>query len=104
MPKTTRYSREVKIWGSIVCIQTLVKRRTSRESSVLKVRSVRSMAYDLHVDLFHVRRLVALLETCARPLRDDLAAVYERYPLARRLGFFQAVRGEAYGHPGAARL
>src|SRR4028118_1242778 len=104
MPKTTRYSREVRIWGSIVCIQTLVKRKTSRASSVLKVRSARSMAYDLHVNLFHVRRLVALLETCARPLRDDLAAVYERYLLAQRLGFFQVVRGEQYGHPAAVEL
>src|SRR4028118_732402 len=104
MPKTTRYSREVRIWGSIVCIQTLVKRRTSRASSVLKVLSVRSIAYDLHVDLLDVGRVVALLEPEARPLRDDLAAVYERYLLAERLGFFQVVRGEQYGHPAAVEL
>src|SRR4028119_621205 len=104
MPKTTRYSREVRIWGSIVCIQTLVKRRTSRESSVLKVRSVRSIAYDLHVDLLDVGRVVALLEPEARPLRDDLAAVYERYLLAERLGFFQVVRREQYGHPATVQL
>src|SRR4028119_595174 len=104
MPKTTRYSRGVKIWGSIVCIQTLVKRRTSRASSVLKVRSVRSIAYDLHVDLFDVRRVVPLLQPEARPLRDDLAAVDKRYLLAERLGLFQVVRREQDGHPAAVQL
>src|SRR4028119_1549664 len=92
------------IGGSIVCIQTLVKRRTSRESSVLKVLSVRSIANDLHVDLFDVRRVVALLEPEARPLRDDLAAVDKRYLLAESLGLFEVVRGEQDGHAAAVEL
>src|SRR3712207_7460624 len=51
IPKTTRYRSEVRSCGTMVCIHTRVKRRTSRERSVLKVLSAKIMADDLHVDL-----------------------------------------------------
>src|ERR671911_1751310 len=89
IPKTTRYRSEVKSCGTIVCIQTRVKRSISRERRVWKVLSVKSMAYHLHIDFLDVPGLVALLEILAAPLGSDGAPVYERYLLAQRLGLLQ---------------
>src|SRR5215207_10206654 len=86
IPKTTRYSSEVKSCGTIVCIQTRVKRSISRERSVWKVLSVKIMANYLHVDVLDVPSLVALLEIFAAALCGDVTPVYERDLLAQRLG------------------
>src|SRR5918992_1527729 len=94
IPKTTRYRSEVRSWGTMVCIQTRVKRRTSRERSVLKVLSVKIMTYYLHVDFLNVPCLVALFEVLAAPLGGDPTAVYQRDLLAQRLGLLQVVRRE----------
>src|SRR3712207_6423125 len=104
IPKTTRYRSEVRSCGTIVCIQTRVKRRTSRERRVWKVLSVKSMAYHLHVDFLDVPGLVALLEIIAAPLDGDGAPVYERYLLAQRLGLLQIVRRQENGHPPTVQL
>src|SRR5215210_4808996 len=92
IPKTTRYRSEVKSCGTIVCIQTRVKRKTSRERSVWKVLSAKIIAYHLHVDFFDVPGLVVLLEILAAPLRDDVAAVDERDLIAQSLGLLQIMR------------
>src|ERR1044072_4238589 len=94
MPKTTRYSSEVRSCGTMVCIQTRVKRRTSRVSSVWKVLSAKIMAYHLHVDFLDVPGLVVVLEVLAAPPGDDVAAVDERYLLTERLGLLQIMRRE----------
>src|ERR671912_819448 len=104
IPKTTRYRSEVKSCGTIVCIQTRVKRSISRERRVWKVLSVKSMAYNLHVDFLNVFGLVALLEIFAAPLGGDSAPVYERDLLAQCLGLFQIVRRQENGHPPTVQL
>src|SRR5215212_9575006 len=104
IPKTTRYRSEVRSCGTIVCIQTRVKRRISRESSVWKVLSAKIMAYHLHVDFLDVPGLVVVLEILAATPGDDVAAVYERYLLAERLGLLQIMRREKYGHPTTIQL
>src|SRR5918998_3604013 len=104
MPKTTRERSEVKSCGTIVCIQTRVKRRISRDRRVWKVLSVKSMAYHLHVDFLDVPGLVALLEIFAAPLGGDGAPVYERDLLAQRLGLLQIVRRQQDCHPPTVQL
>src|ERR671921_475283 len=99
IPKTTRYRSEVRSCGTIVCIQTRVKRSTSRERRVWKVLSVKIMAYHLHVDFLDVPGLVALLELLAAPLGGDAATVYQRDLLAQSLGLLQVVRRQQDGHP-----
>src|ERR687890_2668927 len=88
----------------MVCIQTRVKRRISRESSVWKVLSVKIMAYHLHVDFLDVLGLVVVLEILAATPGDDIAAVDERYILAERLGLLQVMRREENGHPTTVEL
>src|SRR5215212_6194986 len=104
IPKTTRYRSEVKSCGTIVCIQTRVKRSISRERRVWKVLSVKIMAYHLHVDFLDVPGLVALLEVFTAPLGRDVAPVYQRDLLAQRLGFFQIMRRQQDGHPPTIQL
>src|SRR5215204_5435627 len=99
IPKTTRYSSEVRSCGTIVCIQTRVKRSISRERRVWKVLSVKIMAYHLQVDFLDVPGLVALFEIFAAALGGDGASVYQRYLLAQRLGLLQIMRRQQYGHP-----
>src|ERR671917_616741 len=101
IPKTTRYRSEVRSCGTIVCIQTRVKRRISRERSVRKVLSAKIIADHLHVNFFDVPGRVALLELLAAPLGGDVTAVYQRDLLAQRLGLLQIVRREQDGHPAA---
>src|ERR671911_961363 len=98
IPKTTRYRSEVRSCGTIVCIQTRVKRSTSRERRVWKVLSVKIMAYHLHVDFFDVPGLVALLEVFVAPLGRDVTPVYQRDLLAQRLGLLQIMRRQQDGH------
>src|SRR5215212_7747109 len=104
IPKTTRYRSEVKSCGTIVCIQTRVKRSISRERRVWKVLSVKIMAYHLHVDIFDVPGLVALLELFAAPLGGDVATVYQCDLIAQRLGFLQVVGRQQDGHPPTVEL
>src|SRR5215203_1024262 len=104
IPKTTRYRSEVSSCGTIVCIQTRVKRTISRERRVWKVLSVKIMAYHLHVDFFDVPGLVALLEVFATTLGCDVTPVYERDLLAQRLGLLQIVRRQQDGHPPTVKL
>src|SRR5215203_2698698 len=104
IPKTTRYSSEVKSCGTIVCIQTRVKRTISRDRRVWKVLSVKIMAYHLHVDFLDVPGLVALLEFLAAPLGRDVALVFERDLLAQRLGLLQVMRSQQNSHPPAIQL
>src|SRR5918993_2674479 len=99
IPKTTRYRSEVRSCGTIVCIQTRVKRSISRERRVWKVLSVKIIAYHLDVDFLDVPCLVALLELFAAPLRGDSAPVYERDLLAQSLGLLQIMRRQQDGHP-----
>src|ERR671910_2951707 len=101
IPKTTRYRSEVKSCGTIVCIQTRVKRSISRERRVWKVLSVKIMAYHLHVDFLDVPGLVSLLEILAAALGRDGAPVYQRDLLAQRLGLFQIMGRQQDGHPPA---
>src|ERR687893_636242 len=75
----------------MVCIQTRVNRRISRERSVWKVLSVKIIAYHLHVDFLDVPCLVALLEVFAAPLGRDVTPVYQRDLLAQRLGSLTAL-------------
>src|SRR5215210_1979421 len=99
IPKTTRYRSEVRSCGTIVCIQTRVKRSISRERRVWKVLSVKIMAYHLHVDFFDVPGLVALLEIFAAPLGGDVTPVYQRDLIAKRLGLLEVVSRQQDGHP-----
>src|ERR671921_516163 len=101
IPKTTRYRSEVRSCGTMVCIQTRVKRSISRERRVWKVLSVKIMACHLHVDFLDVPGLVALLELFAAPLGRDVTPVYERDLLAQRLGLLQVMRRQEDGHPPA---
>src|SRR5215212_11949511 len=104
IPKTTRYRSEVSSCGTIVCIQTRVKRSISRERRVWKVLSVKIMAYHLHVDFFDVPGFVALLELFAAPLGGDVAPVYQRDLIAQRLGLFEVVGRQQDGHPPTIEL
>src|SRR5919107_2034100 len=99
IPKTTRYRSEVRSCGTIVCIQTRVKRSISRERRVWKVLSVKIMAYHLHVDFLDVPSLVALLEIFAAALGCYVTPVYECDLLAQRLGLLQIVRRQQDSHP-----
>src|SRR5215203_3157585 len=91
IPKTTRYSSEVKSCGTIVCIQTRVKRSISRERRVWKVLSVKIMTYHLHVDFLDVPGLVARLELFAAPLGGNVASVYQGDLIAQRLGLLEVM-------------
>src|SRR5215210_117436 len=104
IPKTTRYRSGVRSCGTIVCIQTRVKRNISRERRVWKVLSVKIMAYHLHVDFLDVPGFVVLLELFATPLGRDVSPVYERDLLAQRLGLLQVMRSQKDGHPPAVKL
>src|SRR5215210_2096865 len=104
IPKTTRYRSEVRSCGTMVCIQTRVKRSISRERRVWKVLSVKIMAYHLHVDFLDVPGLVALLEFLAAPLGRDVAPVYERDLLAQSLGLFEVMGRQQDGHPPTVKL
>src|SRR5215203_1626182 len=104
IPKTTRYRSEVRSCGTIVCIQTRVKRSISRERRVWKVLSVKIMAYHLHVDVFDVPGLVALLELFAAPLGGDVAPVDQRDLVAQSLGLFQIMGRQQDRHPPAVEL
>src|SRR5215218_4316754 len=99
IPKTTRYRSEVSSCGTIVCIQTRVKRSISRERRVWKVLSVKIMAYHLHVDFLDVPGLLALLEIFAAALGCYVTPIYERDLLTQRLGLLQIVRRQQDGHP-----
>src|SRR3712207_3515803 len=87
-----------------VCTQILVKRRISRDRSVLKGLSSSTIPHDLQVDLFHVPGLVPRLELSVRALGGDLTTVYERDLLTQRLGLLQIVRGEQDSEPFAVEL
>src|SRR5918912_1875743 len=104
IPKTTRYRSEVKSCGTIVCIQTRVKRSISRERRVWKVLSVKIMAYNLHVDFLDVPGIVALLQFLTTPLGRDVAPVYERDLLAKRLSLLEVMRRQQDGHPPTVQL
>src|ERR671912_2493253 len=104
IPKTTRYKSEVKSCGTIVCIQTRVKRSISRERRGWKLLSVKIMAYHLHVDFLDVPCLVALLEFFAAPLGRDVTLVNQRDLLAQRLGLLQIMRRQQDGHPTTVQL
>src|SRR5215217_439238 len=104
IPKTTRYRSEVKSCGTIVCIQTRVKRSISRERRVWKVLSVKIIAYHFHVDFLDIPGFVALLEVFAASLSGDSAPVYQRDLLTQRLGFLQIVRRQQDGHPPTVQL
>src|ERR671913_237984 len=99
IPKTTRYRSEVRSCGTIVCIQTRVKRSISRERRVWKVLSVKIIAYHLHVDFLDVPGLVALLEVFAATLGRDGASVYQRDLIAQRLGLLQIMGRQQDSHP-----
>src|SRR5918998_1835403 len=83
----------------MVCIQTLVKRRTSRLSSVLKGLSISNMAHHLEVNLLYVPRPILSFEARARILGGDSAVVDERDLLAQLLGLLQVVRRQEDREP-----
>src|SRR3712207_4998543 len=103
-PKTTRYSSEVRREGIKVCTQILVKRKTSRVSSVRNGLSATITPDHLQVDLFYARRPVTLFELRAGSLGGDRTAVYERYLLAQRLRLLQVMRREQDGEPAVVEL
>src|SRR3712207_72285 len=70
-PKTTTYRSEVSSGGMIVCIHTLVKRRTSRERSVLNDLSISIAPDHLQVHFLDVLRPEAVFQAHARVLRHD---------------------------------
>src|SRR5918999_4029245 len=88
----------------MVCIHTLVKRRTSRLSSVLKGLSISNMAHHLEVNLLYVPRPILSFEARARILGGDSAVVDERDLLAKLLGLLQVVRRQENREPRVVQL
>src|SRR5918993_2872847 len=88
----------------MVCIHTLVKRSTSRLSSVLKGLSISNMAHHLEVNLLYVSRPVPGFEPRARVLGGDPAVVDERDLLAQLLGLLQVVRRQEDREPRMVQL
>src|SRR5215208_6611765 len=88
----------------MVCIQTLVKRRISRDKRVRNGLSVSNMAHHLEVNLLYVPRPVPGFEPRARVLGGDPAVVDERNLLAKLLGLFQVMRRKEDREPGGVHL
>src|ERR687894_517814 len=88
----------------MVCIQTLVKRRISRERSVRNDLSTSNMAHHLQVDLLHTLGLVPGLQPRARVLGSYLAVGDQRDLLTQLLGLFEVVRGQEYRQSPAIQL
>src|ERR671914_765479 len=103
-PKTTTYRSEVSSGGMIVCIHTLVKRRTSRERSVLNDLSISIAPDHLQVHLFDVLRPEAVFQAHARVLRGDPATIYKRDLFAESLRLLEIVRREQDGESAVVEL